>query len=260
MYQSIAIESYGAAKGLASGAGLLLAPPMADAPIPDLTTAEAPPAGYRKGGQARARILEAALIVFGEQGFKGATTRLIAEAAGVNLPALKYYFGGKQGLYLACAHEIVGRYQTRMLPLVSEAHAALGAPMTHADAAARLKAVLRLLAELLVGAGEAEVWMAFVLKEMSEQGPAFDILYGQLWAPGVELTAGLIARAAGQAHTGPAARIQALLLISSLSAFSTARPVSLKFLGWPDARDQRFERLIEILNVQVDSLVDAARS
>jgi hypothetical protein len=30
--------------------------------------------------------------------------------------------------------------------------------------------------------------------------------------------------------------------------------VSLKFLDWPDARDQRFERLIEILNAQIDSL------
>jgi len=233
---------------------------MNDAPIPDLTTAEAPAAGYRKGGEARGRILRAALTIFGQHGFKGATTRLIAEAAGVNLPALRYYFGGKQGLYLACAHAIVGRYQQRMLPLVSEAHAALGAPMTAADARARLKAVLRPLAELLVGAGEAEVWMSFVLKEMAERGPAFDILYDQLWAPGVELTAGLIARSVGQAQTSPTARIQALLLISSLSAFSTARPVSLKFLDWPDARDQRFERLIAILNDQVDSLGGARDS
>ena len=65
--------------------------------------------------------------------------------------------------------------------------------------------------------------MAFVLKEMAEQGPAFDILYRQLWAPGVELTAGLIARSLGEAETGASARIRALLLISSLSAFSTAR-------------------------------------
>jgi hypothetical protein len=48
--------------------------------------------------------------------------------------------------------------------------------------------------------------------------------------------------------------IRALLLISSLSEFSTARPVSLKFLDWPDARNQRFERLSEILNAQIDSL------
>jgi TetR/AcrR family transcriptional regulator, regulator of cefoperazone and chloramphenicol sensitivity len=227
---------------------------MENAPSQPRTTAKTPPSGYRKGGEARARILRAALVVFGEHGFKGGATRQIAEAAGVNLPALKYYFGGKQGLYLACAQEIVGRYLQRMLPLVTEAHAALGAPMSQADALVRLKAVLRSLAELLVGKGEAELWMAFVLKEMAEQGPAFDILYRQLWAPGVELTAGLIARALGQAETGASARIRALLLISSLSAFSTARPVSLKFLDWPDARDARFERLMEILDAQIDGL------
>jgi AcrR family transcriptional regulator len=227
---------------------------MQDAPSQDLTTDEPPPAGYRKGAEARARILQAALAVFGEYGFKGGATRQIADAAGVSLPALKYYFGGKQGLYLACAEAIVGRYQQRMLPLVSEAHTALGRPMTPADARGRLKAVLRPLAGLLVGAGEAELWMAFVLKEMAEQGPAFDILYRQLWAPGVELTAGLIARALGQAETGPPARIRALLLLSSLSAFSTARPVSLKLLDWPDVRGQRFQRLIDILDAQIDSL------
>jgi hypothetical protein len=31
--------------------------------------------------------------------------------------------------------------------------------------------------------------------------------------------------------------------------------VSLKFLDWPDARDQRFERLMEILDAQIDGLV-----
>lgn len=228
--------------------------PPSQHPTPTDAPQDPPTGGYRKGGEARARILQAALAVFGEHGFKEATTRQIAQVAGVNLPALKYYFGGKEGLYLACAHEIVGRYQQHMLPLVSEAHAALAAPMAPADARRRLKAVLRALLELLVGPGEAEVWMGFVLKEMARQGPAFDVLYGQLWSPGVALTAGLVARAQGRAEADPAARIQALLLISSLSAFSTARPVSLKFLDWPDAREERFERLVEILDAQVDRL------
>jgi hypothetical protein len=35
---------------------------------------------------------------------------------------------------------------------------------------------------------------------------------------------------------------------------AAARPLSLKFLDWPDARDQRFERLIEILDGQIDGL------
>ena len=59
--------------------------------------------GYRKGEETRQRILEAALQVFATTGYNGASTRQITESAGVTLPALRYYFGGKEGLYKACA-------------------------------------------------------------------------------------------------------------------------------------------------------------
>ena len=58
-------------------------------------------AGYRKGGETRQRILDAALNAFGEASFKAVTTRRIAQAAGVSLPTLQYYFGDKEGLYRA---------------------------------------------------------------------------------------------------------------------------------------------------------------
>ncbi len=213
-----------------------------------------PAGGYRKGGEARQRILEAALAVFAAHGFKAATTRQIAEAAEVNLPALKYYFGGKQGLYLACAEEIVGRYQQRMLDLVAGAQARLQADMSADQARDLLKIVLGTLAELLVGGGETEAWTAFMLREIGEQGPAFDLLYAQLWAPGVEVTAGLIARAQGDPAAAPAARVQALLLISSLSAFGASRPVALRFLDWPDAKAGRMAQIKAALDAQIDRL------
>lgn len=222
--------------------------PTADASPPK------PPSGYRKGGEARQRILEAALAEFAAAGFKGATTRQIAERASVNLPALKYYFGGKEGLYLACAEEILSRYQAGMQGMVAGARRSLEAELSADQARALLKAVMRTLADMLVGGGEAEIWSAFMLREIGEQGPAFDLLYGQLWAPGVEVTAGLIARALGEPAASPAARIQALLLISSLSAFGTARPVALKFLNWPDATADRMAQIKAALDAQIDRL------
>lgn len=213
-----------------------------------------PAGGYRKGEEARRRILEAALKVFAAAGFKGATTRRIAELAGVNLPALKYYFGGKEGLYLACAEEILGRYQAGMQGMVAGARASLEADLSAEQARALLKIVMQTLADMLVGGGEAETWSAFMLRQIGEQGPAFDLLYAQLWAPGVEVTAGLIARALGRPAASADARIQALLLISSLSAFGTARPVALKFLDWPDAKADRMAQIKAVLDAQIDRL------
>lgn len=223
-------------------------------PRPGAARATASGGGYRKGDEARQRILDAALRAFGAHGFKGATTRGIAEEAGVQLPALTYYFGGKEGLYVACAEEIVARYRARLFAPILESPAALGTTARPADARRALKTILGTLAEQLVATQESEIWTAFVLREMAEHGPAFEILYEQVWAPGVELVARLIRQALGDKPSARAAHVEALLLLSSLSAFSIARPVALRSLGWRDASGARFAEIRRVLDAQIDRL------
>jgi AcrR family transcriptional regulator len=46
-------------------------------------------------------ILDVAEVVFSEVGYDGASTRMISGEAGVNMAMLNYYFGSKEGLFLA---------------------------------------------------------------------------------------------------------------------------------------------------------------
>lgn len=46
-------------------------------------------------------ILDVAEKIFSELGYDGASTRVISGEAGVNMAMLNYYFGSKEGLYLA---------------------------------------------------------------------------------------------------------------------------------------------------------------
>jgi TetR/AcrR family transcriptional regulator, regulator of cefoperazone and chloramphenicol sensitivity len=62
--------------------------------------------GYPRGEETRARIIRAALALFGERGFDGVSTRDIAAQAGVPAPSLQYYFENKEGLYAACIEDI----------------------------------------------------------------------------------------------------------------------------------------------------------
>jgi TetR/AcrR family transcriptional regulator len=59
-----------------------------------------------RSDQTRARILDAAIHQFSENGLAGARTEQIAEAAGVNKALLYYYFQGKDALYTAALESV----------------------------------------------------------------------------------------------------------------------------------------------------------
>lgn len=61
------------------------------------------------GEQSRERLMRSALRLFALQGFEKTSTREIAETAGTNLAAIKYYFGDKAGLYEAVFFEMQGK-------------------------------------------------------------------------------------------------------------------------------------------------------
>src|ERR1700761_4045236 len=80
-------------------------------------------AGYARGEETGRRIVGVALRLFGERGYEGASTRDIAAAAGVNAPALQYYFDNKEGVYRACAAHIAEGWAAQVAPVVGQAQA-----------------------------------------------------------------------------------------------------------------------------------------
>lgn len=210
--------------------------------------------GYRKGEQTRERILDVALKAFGKAPFAAVTTRQISEAASVSLPVLQYYFVSKEGLYRACAEAIVERYRRHTTGAAGEARKALKEDCTAEAARVLLKRLIGNLAGLLVGSQEAEGWAQFVARELRDPGPAFEILYASLWRPGVEITTGLIARIQGRSELDPAARIQALMLISSLLAFQSGRSISLRAMHWPEIGRKELAMVLSVLEMQIDAI------
>jgi AcrR family transcriptional regulator len=57
-------------------------------------------------------ILDVAEKVFSELGYDGASTRMISGEAGVNMAMLNYYFGSKEGLYLAVFERKISAFRT----------------------------------------------------------------------------------------------------------------------------------------------------
>lgn len=67
------------------------------------------------------KLLDAAIQAFSENGFKGTSTRDIAERAGVHHPLITYHFKNKDQLWRAAANHIFGAF-SQTLALAVEEH------------------------------------------------------------------------------------------------------------------------------------------
>lgn len=93
-----------------------------------------------KGEQTRHRLIEAALALFAENGFRGTSTRDIAAGADANVAAVNYHFGSKELLYHAVLETLAARFNGDVLGAVRDVmDASEGHPTVEAvlEAAAR---------------------------------------------------------------------------------------------------------------------------
>ncbi|NML93541.1 TetR/AcrR family transcriptional regulator [Novosphingobium sp. TW-4] len=186
----------------------------------------------------RERILRVGMACFAQEGFAGATTRMIASAAGVTLPVIAYHFGNKDGLHLACAEEIVEQHRRRLLPVAAAARcAADDGSLTGDQARVWLEKILAALVAAITADDEQRLATDFVLRELSEQGPGYHLLYEELWKPGMELVAELIAIARGKGAADQSDRVGAMMLLASLSSLTRDEPVASAFLGGSASED-----------------------
>ena len=214
----------------------------------------ATPSGYRKGEATRQRLLEAALQIFAATGFQAASTRQIAELAGVTLPALQYYFGGKEGLYKACAEAVASRFAALTGDVARLAAEALVQQSDPARLRTLLKDTMGSAARAMIASEESRVWGAFAVRELLDPGPAFAIMMDRLWSPGIALVADMVARIEGRAGADEPARIRAMLLIASLTAFQSGRAVALRTMGWHDFGEAELSAVIDVLDAEIDRL------
>jgi len=137
-------------------------------------------------------ILDVAIRQFGDRGFEGASTRAIAAAANTVMSSITYHFGGKEGLYLACADHIAAHLAERFAPIMAE----IGSP-ADMDRQQATEATCALIEEiaLLMMSDESRDWTNFLIREQQNPGPAFERLYSGIMHHMVELLRALIVRA-----------------------------------------------------------------
>jgi len=214
---------------------------------------------YRSGAQLRGedtrrRILEAAIEIFAAEGYDGASTRLLAERAGVNLPAIQYYFGSKEGLYRAAIERIGQEIEEQMDPTRSRVLAAL--EQGKLDRAT----VLDLLADLisafatlvLTSSGAAKSGRKqFIARAEIEAQPALDLLHDHMLRHVLRPCAALVGRLIGRPAEDEETVLRALTLVGQVTVFCN-RP-ALRALGWSEFDPQRLQAVQRMLRGQIET-------
>jgi AcrR family transcriptional regulator len=208
---------------------------------------------YACGEQTRSRIVATALRIFGEHGYDQTSTRKIAAEAGVNPPALQYYFGSKEGLHRACAQFIIDRVRASLAPAFDAASKAL-ASRSRAAARAVLYRILDTLSDSLAST-DSDDWSRFIARGKTEgAGPAMPMIRERIGQPLIETTAKLVALLQGQAADAPTMRMRALLLLAPVSWIHANRESVLAVLGWDAFEDDRLGLVKDALREQVRAM------
>ena len=111
------------------------------------------------------KLLDAALEAFSENGFKGTSTRDIAERAGVHHPLITYHFKNKERLWRAAAGRIFREFNISLVKAMAE--------VENVDPKARAKAFVRTYVRY---ARNQPALHKIILQEASQQSDRLDWL------------------------------------------------------------------------------------
>jgi AcrR family transcriptional regulator len=186
--------------------------------------------------------------VFGEYGFHGASTRMLAERAGANLAAIPYYFGGKEGLYRAAAEFIVEFSRRELQPVIDRAERmAAERKRSRPAASALLEELLERFSSLVIGSPEVDSWAIFIMREQLHPGAAFEILYEGMMKRLLGSASQLLAILLRMRSDDPRLIITTQTVFGQAMMFRSGRAAALRQLGWKEITDDRLKLIQSVV-------------
>lgn len=178
------------------------------------------PAVQARGEDSRRRILESALDLFASQGYEGTATRQIAERAGVNLPAIQYYFGNKEGLYRAIIEDIIADTDRHMAALAPRIQRAIDDPdVTREQLTGLMGELLETFVGLVTSGAQVVSRRLFFARAEVEETPGLDRLHENGMRQIFNPCLGLLCRLHGKPSTDEEMMLRALAIIGQVVIF-----------------------------------------
>lgn len=227
---------------------------------PESTALHYRPASAGKGEDTARRILLAAIEVFADEGYEGASTRSLAGRAGVNAPAIQYYFGSKEGLYRAVIAHIANLVEERLAPLAQRITAALAGEPTPPELTALLLDLLDGFLDLVACRGIPEAAALLLARAEIENAAALDALQQAVLGLAFGPAFAVVARLLGLAESDEEVKIRTFMIFGQAMVFKkrTTKMGACPALGWVELDDKQIKTIATILREQAEAILRAA--
>ena len=212
------------------------------------------------GLDAKQRLIKAGLEIFGTFNLEGATTRQLAERAGVNQAAIPYYFGGKEGLYLAVIEYVITRKASRVRPVLLQVNELLQQKQLNPEEAVnQIKTVFGVYLQVLLDDKAATTWARIIMREQMQPTKAFHLLYERWIRPVHETLAALLAVILQKSPTDPNVILRTHMLVGQIQIFLSGRETIRRRVNWEgydeSARKQIQKAVFDQLDLFLQPLI-----
>lgn len=189
------------------------------------------PPGSRE--ETKERLIHAGLEIFGNYGFEAATTRMLAKTAGVNLAAIPYHFGGKEGLYVAVLDTISERIHEALASEREAVHTVVKKKRaTRKEMLNALESLVRAFARIVISSEVGGQFGPLIMREQMNPTSAFELLYNKRIKPLHLAITTLVARLTGEEPDREKTIIRAHTILGQIVAFRAMRATALRRLDW----------------------------
>jgi AcrR family transcriptional regulator len=202
-----------------------------------------------ESSETRDRLLMVGTRLFAESGFKGVSVRELCAEAGANIAAVRYHFGGKEGLYRAIFEDTLDEDESRFQVAMDNINTVI-------DNAKGDRKQLGVALELYLKTffarfplNEHKRWFSvLVMRELSFPGQGFDLICERRAKPSQQVLTRIVAAAGGIDENTEVARLQAHALNGTIMGVIISRNILLRTMQWPDFTPDKLTSLLDVIS------------
>jgi TetR/AcrR family transcriptional regulator, regulator of cefoperazone and chloramphenicol sensitivity len=204
---------------------------------------------------AKQRLIDAGLEIFGIYNLEGATTRQLAEHAGVNQAAIPYYFGGKEGLYVAVIQYLFSTNFAVIGPIVAALEKQLAEKRPNKkEALIQLKKLLGAIIEMVLARKASSTWARIIMREQMQPTPAFNQIYDRGISRVHKTVSALLAIIMDKEPTDRRLILRAHMVVGQVFVFLSGRETIRRRLNLTGYSDEEVREIKQALEAQLDLL------